>query len=263
MKKIIAYSLWGDNPKYTEGAVINAKQAKELYPGWIARFYCGESVPEGIRTRLRQAGAEVLTVPGINDNRGKFWRFWALEDSSAERILLRDTDSRLTRRERAAVAEWERSGLAGHIMRDHPYHSMPVMGGMWGCTGNIFQDIKACITAFSPVDAYDQDQIFLEKFIYPRLLAKGCCIHDAFFRYERTALPFPTPRKNFEFVGEAFGGDGKREEHWQVIRDYTTNPWHRFRFACKRLVFLLRLQIRRASAKKERAAYLQAKTRPS
>lgn len=250
MKKIIAYSLWGDKPKYTEGAVINARQAKEIYPGWTARFYCGESVPDTILNQLREAGAEVFIVSGINDNRGMFWRFWALEDGDAERILLRDTDSRLTPRERAAVAEWEHSGLVGHIMRDHPYHSMPVMGGMWGCKGNIFQDIKACIDAFSPSNAYNQDQLFLEKFIYPRLISNGCCVHDTFFRYERNALPFPAPRKNFEFVGEAFGEDGSRDTNWHVIRDHTASPWRRFRFACKRLVLMLRVQFRGASAKK-------------
>ena len=72
MKKLIAYSLWGDNPKYTEGAVVNALQTPEVYPGWIARFYCGDSVPGDIADRLQQTGAEVIRVRGINDNRGMF-----------------------------------------------------------------------------------------------------------------------------------------------------------------------------------------------
>ena len=30
MKKIISFSLWGDNPKYTIGAIENAKLSKSL-----------------------------------------------------------------------------------------------------------------------------------------------------------------------------------------------------------------------------------------
>jgi hypothetical protein len=49
MKKIISYSLWGDLPLYTVGAISNAKQAKEIYPGWICRFYIHEpTVPQWV-----------------------------------------------------------------------------------------------------------------------------------------------------------------------------------------------------------------------
>ena len=243
MKKLIAYSLWGNNPKYTEGAVVNALQTPEVYPGWTSRFYCGDSVPDDITDRLQQAGAEVIRVRGINDNRGMFWRFWALADEDVERVIMRDTDSRLTPREKAAVDEWERSGLAGHIMRDHPYHGMPVMGGMWGCKGGLFRDVKTMIDSFSPTSAHNQDQLFLERVVYPRLIEAGCCVHDPFFRYESSARPFPTPRQGYAFVGEAIGSDGQREDHWQILREYEQNPWRRLRFACKRQILALRLRL--------------------
>ena len=47
-------------------------------------------------------------------------------------MLSRDLDSRLSAREEAATREWLRSGLAVHAMRDHPLHTQPLMGGMWG-----------------------------------------------------------------------------------------------------------------------------------
>lgn len=243
MKKLIAYSLWGDNPKYTEGAVVNALQTPEVYPGWIARFYCGDSVPRGIVEKLQDAGAEVLLKNGPNDNRIRFWRFLALADPSAERIIIRDTDSRLTIRERRAVQEWEDGGEIGHIMRDHPYHGMPILAGMWGCRGGVFLDIEALINEFCPTTIFNQDQLFLEQVIYPRLLKAGCCVHDPFFRYESTARPFPTPRQGYAFVGEAIGSDGQREDHWQILREYEQNPWRRLRFACKRQILALRLRL--------------------
>ena len=48
MKKIISFSLWGDNPKYTNGAIENADLALEVYPNWICRFYVGTSTPKEI-----------------------------------------------------------------------------------------------------------------------------------------------------------------------------------------------------------------------
>ena len=38
MKKVISFSLWGDNPKYTIGAIKNAELIDTIYPGWIGRF---------------------------------------------------------------------------------------------------------------------------------------------------------------------------------------------------------------------------------
>ena len=36
--KVIAFSLWGDNPKYTLGALQNLSLAKLVYPDWVCRF---------------------------------------------------------------------------------------------------------------------------------------------------------------------------------------------------------------------------------
>ena len=53
MKKVISFSLWGDDPKYTIGAIRNAELAKTVYPGWVPRFYCAKnSVPENIINQL-------------------------------------------------------------------------------------------------------------------------------------------------------------------------------------------------------------------
>ena len=54
-------------------------------------------------------------------------------DPAVDRYLVRDTDSRLSARERFAVEQWVQSGTALHTMRDHPKHRpMPIMGGCWG-----------------------------------------------------------------------------------------------------------------------------------
>ena len=47
--------------------------------------------------------------------------------------MSRDLDSRLNDREQAAVQEWLNSKKEFHIMRDHPMHGWPILGGLWGC----------------------------------------------------------------------------------------------------------------------------------
>ncbi|MER8055554.1 tetratricopeptide repeat protein, partial [Acinetobacter pittii] len=45
-ENIIAFSLFGANPRYCETSILNTKLAQEIYPEWTCRFYVDESVPE-------------------------------------------------------------------------------------------------------------------------------------------------------------------------------------------------------------------------
>ena len=44
MKKIIAFSLWGDNPKYCIGAIKNAQLRIQYYSDWVCKFYIQKDV---------------------------------------------------------------------------------------------------------------------------------------------------------------------------------------------------------------------------
>ncbi len=68
MKTIIAFSLWGDNPTYTAGAIKNADLALEIYPGWVCRYYVGKSVPKDIVcTLIGRANTEVFVMSKDGD----------------------------------------------------------------------------------------------------------------------------------------------------------------------------------------------------
>ena len=60
------------------------------------------------------------------------WRFLPPVDPQVELFLCRDLDSRISRREVAAVQEWIDSGKPIHSMRDHPAHTTPLLGAAWG-----------------------------------------------------------------------------------------------------------------------------------
>merc|ERR1712018_1118233 len=69
----------------------------------------------------------------LSSRNGMLWRFLPLLDQLVDVVLVRDLDSRLSAREAAAVTDWlNDTQFAVHVMRDHPSHSWPMLGGMWG-----------------------------------------------------------------------------------------------------------------------------------
>ena len=213
--KIIAFSLWGDDPKYTFGAIKNASIAEELFPDWICRFYVGKSVPQSILSQLqKKKNVKILRIEEDGDWSGMFWRFHPCSEEDVDVVLSRDTDSRLTQREKDAVDEWMNSDKGLHIMRDHPWHGAPILGGMWGCKRGVLNEMTSLIESVQKGDFWQVDQIFLKDFIYP-IIKDNAMVHDEFFERK----PFPTERNGFEFVGEVFDeNDNPTEEHREVLR---------------------------------------------
>ena len=203
MTKIISFSLWGKDPKYTIGAVRNAELAKSIYSGWICRFYVGEDVEEEIKKQLLDNGAEVVEMGGADWN-GMFWRFFAASELGENDVMVsRDTDSRLGWREKLAVNEWLESDYSFHIMRDHPYHKTEILGGMWGVRGTVLNDIKEMISDYDTGDydnKYQVDQNFLRDVVY-KLAQENAKVHDTYFEQSH----FPTLRETpQDFVGQVY-----------------------------------------------------------
>lgn len=218
MKKLISFSLWGDNPKYTIGAVRNAQLAQTIYPGWVCRFYIGKSVPTHIISQLKEmTNTDIIEMEEQGDWTSMFWRFYPASEDDVDIMLSRDTDSRLNIREKNAVDEWLHSGKGFHIMRDHPWHGTLILGGMWGVKKGIIHDIKNKIGQFVKYNKYDVDQAFLRNEIYP-LIKHDCIVHDEFFGFEEHRRNFPSKRVDYEFVGDVFDKDDKRDENfWKLI----------------------------------------------
>lgn len=211
MKKIISFSLWGDNPKYLIGAFKNIENQKEFFPDWQCRFYCHESINLSWINKLYKENVEIILKdeqPFIKHMNapGMFWRFEVLKDKNIERCIVRDTDGRLTQREKNCVLDWEKSGKEFHIIRDHPQHSTKIMGGMWGCTKEFinridYDDLLNKFSMLSYNNMYATDQEFLARMIYP-LVKDTACIHDDFDRYKEGARKIPHFRTDNHFIGE-------------------------------------------------------------
>jgi protein O-GlcNAc transferase len=218
--KVISFSLWGGNPKYTQGAVENARQVKSMFPLWESRFYCAKDVAPEVISELEKYDAKVIIVDEAINLTGMFWRLYVFRDPSVDLAIIRDTDSRLSGRESSFVKEWEESLKGLHVIRDHPYHSRLIMGGMWGARSDKLRDIKIWIKSFSPEDRYDSDQEFLVKNVYHRFLPQDLIVHGEFFPYEsKKNRGKKIPYENYHFVGEVFDGNGIRSDDYLLIQE--------------------------------------------
>ena len=226
--KAIAYSLWGEKYKYTEGMFKNVELAEKYYPGWTVDICLDQSVSEKTMFKLEQ-------FPNVKIRSGRLlegvvpvsWRF--VSSDYYDYTIFRDADSRITQREANAVKEWVDSGSILHIMRDHPHHGYPMLGGMWGIQGGWINMYNALldwqhskrIVVTDESRFYDKsawgmvDMDFLRDVIYPKYGGNvlTSMVHQAkdfdssmwAFRPEGFAKDFPDPLdEDKHFVGEIF-----------------------------------------------------------
>jgi hypothetical protein len=218
-KKLITFSLWGTDPKYTVGAIRNAGLAAILYPGWVCRFYVGKSVPSEILTALKNMkNTEIIEMGEEGNWSGMFWRFYPASEEDVDVMISRDCDSRLSLRERFAVEEWLKSDKGFHIMRDHPWHGMEILGGMWGVKKGVLPEMKTKIKNFVKGEFWQVDQRFLTKEIFPSI-KDNCFVHDEYFDLNKNKVNFPSERINKEFVGDVFDyNENRHPDYWKHIK---------------------------------------------
>jgi hypothetical protein len=199
----LSFSLWGDSPIYNVGAIKNAELWKTIYSDWQMVVYYDNTVPIETINKLNELG--VLTINFTEKNiYGMFWRFFANDLENAQYCVFRDSDSRITIREKMAVDEWINSGKSIHVMRDHPAHRIPygndglgILGGMWGIKTGVIP-LTEMIDKFTKDKnlEYGSDQTFL-KTIYS-IFSDDKFTHDEFFENK----PFPIKREFGRFVGD-------------------------------------------------------------
>ena len=123
-----------------------------------------------------------------------------------------------------AVDEWLAGDKDFHIMRDHPYHAVPILGGMWGSRKGLFPDIHRETQKFTD-DRWQVDQDFLAEYAYPKIVDRAC-VHDEFFEHR----PFPFSKRDPRFfVGQAYDGDGKVLDGDGYFNDYFREEYDYFR----------------------------------
>jgi hypothetical protein len=222
----ISFSLYGSHSKYCVGMLRNIELAERIYPGWKVYVYVDSTVPAAYIEQYRRY--DYVTLVDMTDSGypGMFWRFLCPEDT----FIVRDTDSRLSLRERYCVDEWIHSGLKFHIMRDALAHNaLTWLGGTWGMNRNtsgpnidMVKTVKVWLSQNTDVEAYGKDQEFLRG-LYAYYYPQNCImIHDSIGSYGDKSVPFPSRlAPDYKFVGEVYDeNECRRQDH---IDDWLNN----------------------------------------
>ena len=216
--KIVSMSLYGSEPRYTMGAIRNAELVKETFPGWKLRIYMESPasstprfglVPRNIVEQLRSLGADIhYIVPEQDFIPPMMWRFLVADDPSVDYFIIRDSDSRLTERDSAAVSAWIRSGKPFHSIRDHPSHAnYAVSGGLWGGRTKELRNIlrRSWIDLMRGTSSkYLEDMNFLNSVIWPRVQFHAYCSDSVSCDRWPNSHPFPVARYGYDHVGQVF-----------------------------------------------------------
>lgn len=241
LRNVISYSVYGESPKYLVGMVRNIELAAQLYPNWYVAVYCDHNAYNFLSPYSNLHHTSLILHDDDHWCPRMMARFLIADDPTVERFIVRDADSRLSKREVEAVQQWINEGTRGHVMRDHPAHAQPMMGGLWGIRfsendfpckqwmGNAIRDYLASYpenSQFRPykTNDYADDQNFLHKFIWP-YIQHSCTQHDSVSRHAYPgSKPFPSPRPDFpRFVGEVWcvdddGSECPRNGDWETLR---------------------------------------------
>jgi len=139
VKKNISFSLFGTDLKYYIGAEKNIIINKELLPEWNTLiYYNSNNIIEGYYERLIELGAiminvELFNIGDRNPNEYPYlWRFLTFFNEGIH--IVRDLDSRISKREVEYIQRWEKNECKYFIIRDHPWQS-PVPSGLFGVKG--------------------------------------------------------------------------------------------------------------------------------
>jgi hypothetical protein len=191
MKMVVAVSLFGNLSKYSEGALRLQSSISRNLESWTLVIFHSRSVASSVLSLLESNGAELRLVPEEDSLAGMAWRFSAVREEGVSKIIFRDCDSIISKREANMVQKWVQSGYGFHLIRDHPFHLAKIMGGLWGVDRRWFSEISKRLDGWEFSDDYGTDQEFLASEIYP--LTKGDrMISATFHAHEGDAYPpFP------------------------------------------------------------------------
>lgn len=212
MSVTVSFSLFGKDPEdiYHRGAVAQARLYHNYHPSWNLWFYVGESVPDSIIGKIRDQNPRVSFefVDEPENQTATWWRYRAIRHCTDRALLFRDVDSRLCGREDQAVTEWlAQTELPYHVIRDHQYHNVKLLAGLWGLQRSVYGQLA--LTHTIPGDYYQTDQRQLVNQVWPKCKRKIMAHIGSYHLFERAPQrrPLIVPRPYRGFVAQGFTGD--------------------------------------------------------
>lgn len=187
----VSFCLYGDKEMYTIGIEHNLPKYIKEYPEITPIVYVRKDVAKSHIDKIKELGGIAIRCVYIWDWLMMFTRFYPVENPSCKLYMSRDLDSRYSDREKQAISQWlNESTKILHIIRDHKWHSIEILGGLWGFRNSSIEDIrflayKWCLH-FIRLGRNPQkgpDQHFL-KHLYSKY-KDDAYVNDEFFNYDK------------------------------------------------------------------------------
>ena len=188
--KVFSFCIYGTERNYYDGLLENIQIIHEYFPDFEIYIYKGICDSEWIF----EENCKVIDTHkegAIN----MLYRY--LPIGFADIGFIRDTDSRITERDRWCIQEFLKSDKSYHIIRDHYWHKEPIMGGIFGWKKQIDIDLS-----LDSVIGYSQDMTYLKEHLYP-LIKSDSLIHtnNHAFVGEHVELITIPHKDQWDFIG--------------------------------------------------------------
>jgi len=136
-RNVISMSLDGDNIDKLYGALRYSQLVPIVFPRWRLRVYASSAALNATGSnhvlrilvkKLENSGVEVFKVRGLTAARipPDLWAYLVADDTEVDRFVVRNSDTRPSDRESAALDDWLLTNLtikALYCIRDHPLHA--------------------------------------------------------------------------------------------------------------------------------------------
>ena len=209
--KVFSFCIYGTEPNYYTGLLENIAIIKEHYPEFtivVHKGFCDPTwvIPDGVEVNITNREGAINAL----------LRYLSL--CTAEVGFVRDTDSRITARDRWCIDQFLKSDKSYHSIRDHYWHQSKLMAGTFGW--------KRPLPLMMPTHevGYGYDEQFLTQCVYeqikPELLVHTSVRAFAGEHAEWIERPY---EDNHDFVGNVIW-DGKPKfshmpEHRQLLME--------------------------------------------
>jgi len=190
-------SVWGDNPRYIIGAKKQVDLGRKYFPEWRFKIYVDDI------SKFNDIKDDCDLIQISEGSYGMFWRFFPLFENPNNITMIRDSDSKITIREKMCIDEWLRSDKTSHTFKDHDAHyEFPIIGGGYAHRGKFNDHTLETMKYFMNNNKYYlSDQIFLRDIIYPQVKDDMLIhsMHEGWFGETRKKL-----KNKYSFCGNGY-----------------------------------------------------------
>jgi len=182
-RNVISMSLDGDNIDKLYGALRYSQLVPIVFPRWRLRVYASSAALNDTSShhvlrilvkKLENSGVEVFTVRGLTAARvpSELWAYFVADDSDVDRFVVRNSDTRPSDREAAALDDWLQNNSTVnplYCIRDHPLHAaQSVVPGLIGGVPRLLRNATGS-TFRKLVRGHKSVAAFLHKTVWPLL----------------------------------------------------------------------------------------------